>query len=292
MKRYIFGVVLFFSFCVGLAVVSEQGRLAQILAGKIAQEAREQGVFLSFNNPSLAIVGINVDRLEVGVPRYALGLDLGKTKVRISLLSLLGLSRSGTVQIVSQPYLGELRLSMHQPTDSIKISSMAKRLNLAEHPQFLGLGLVSGELSYELDLKIDHQNGENHRGTIKLLVNDIKQPQPTRLLARLTGFPGDFTIPPYSIKQLDCNITLAGEVITSESCLLESSLINIETRGESRAGVRSLLLEGSASLSEEGMVEAGTLIRLLAQGKLAPGQSSFNWRYSQTGAIQNFEIVN
>jgi len=278
--------------CSLLAVLSEQRKIAQIVAGKITLQAKEQGVLLYFQNPRLALIGLNVDKLEIGIPRYALGFDLGRAKIRFSLLSLLNLSDGSALRIKAEPYLGDLELLLDNPTKNMQIVSTASKLDLSKHPQALGLGISAGTLSYHLDLLVDHINGQEHSGTIEIIVDELEQSQQIRLPAQLTGIPGDLTIPTFEIESLRCKLSLETGVVSTEDCLLDSSLLKLDLNGEVRPRARSLLLRGKADLTKESMDQIGELLRLFSNGRLVKGQSSFNWRYSQTGAIQNFEIVN
>jgi|GEM_PF-5730528 len=292
MKRYAIYLFFFLLMCSLLAVLSEQRKIAQIVAGKITLQAKEQGVLLYFQNPRLALIGLNVDKLEIGIPRYALGFDLGRAKIRFSLLSLLNLSDGSALRIKAEPYLGDLELLLDNPTKNMQIVSTASKLDLSKHPQALGLGISAGTLSYHLDLLVDHINGQEHSGTIEIIVDELEQSQQIRLPAQLTGIPGDLTIPTFEIESLRCKLSLETGVVSTEDCLLDSSLLKLDLNGEVRPRARSLLLRGKADLTKESMDQIGELLRLFSNGRLVKGQSSFNWRYSQTGAIQNFEIVN
>lgn len=254
------------------ALISNRSKIAELLLAPMVREARENGIVLSLEDPSLQFFGVGARKLYFQPPGVPILLTFDDVHVAPALSALLSGTLRGTWDAFF--YGGHLTGSVESPAaSSILLSLELTDALLAPNQQLQALGFRSGRLSASVQSLI-LDAGVPSAGAITLHLREFDQAQAMLLPASVTGLPGDMTLPALGKGTLSCTFNFATRGTLSWSdCTLQSDLTTILSSGEMTDTAVSLAAD--VLLHDRGAAEFSSIVALLSANAIPENVQHF-----------------
>lgn len=275
-KRYI---PLFSLFFLLLVLYSQQSSLNRLGIGLVSKQLREAGIYATFEDASLFVLGIESKKTSLTLPKALLQLPLEELIVSADLASLL----SFTLKVYTdfKLYDGKVTGVIFPGSETTRGRIEARSVDVSQMPQLAGLGFTSTLLS--VDVPQFQVQPDSKEADVTITIAEIEKPKDTKLTPLLSGLPFTIKLPALSKGRIEFVGKLRKESVTITKFLFTSSLGEVSVEGSTslkRSG--TLALSGKADLTEVGLKKIGSYLPLLSMSKLKSTDQSFE--FTVTGA--------
>lgn len=213
---------------VGVMYVAVPRLLQSIIVQRIEGLNRSGAVKISPDKLTVGILGAHAERIVMWYPRYLLSLELHQPRARVSLLSLLQLRP--TLSIQAKLYEGDLegRLVFDPGNDGLQLSFNLEEMQLQKLPALAFLNLASGKLKASTaQFTLASKNGA--QGSVVLHIADLNMPHAIQI-PRLNGSKETLSLPSITDFTAQATLKFGGTEILIEGLNSVSSLGRISSR--------------------------------------------------------------